>query len=438
MVSGEFTTAFSYGATTGSYNRTHYTRTIGYKQYEVSNHLGNVLVTISDKRLLYSSVGSPTEVEWYVADVQSYADYYVFGAPQTGRAGGSYRYGFNGMEQDAETKGERLSYTTEFRQYDPRVGRWLSPDPIVKPWESPYAAFANNPVLFVDPSGLTPSTGGDDPPKEEPKQQKTGFFKRLLNFLRNDKNPQTNFYTSLPDPKEFKEGSIVYIQPGGTGANGVNNTSSAAVPFVLLDGEWTSSPGGVEIIEEKKRVQPEPKSAELGKTFHIAKGYDRVREKIREYNQQLLEDLVFIDQLREEGLWDDNITWEQGRTNAINDAIGIGFATTIRVVTSTVTTSATALTKLVRPGTNALKPLGLGSTGRTVATTLQEELAMKEILANPSMGKEVIKNIGDPRWTGWSKMQYIKTLGDGTKIVIHYVGKIQNGVLQAVDDFKFK
>jgi RHS repeat-associated protein len=102
-------------------------------------------------------------VEWYKPDVQSYADYYVFGAPQTGRAGGSYRYGFNGMEQDAEMKGERLSYTTEFRSYDPRVGRWMSVDPIVKDWESGYAAFANNPVLFIDPSGLNPSTG-DDPP----------------------------------------------------------------------------------------------------------------------------------------------------------------------------------------------------------------------------------------------------------------------------------
>ncbi len=154
LTSGKFNSATP-TASTGAYNKTHYTRTIGYKQYEVSNHLGNVLVTISDKRLLYSSVGSPTEVEWYVADVQSYSDYYVFGAPQTGRAGGSYRYAFNGMESDPEIKnGEALSYTTEYRQYDPRIGRWMSKDPIVKPWESPYSSFANNPIYCVDPSGL--------------------------------------------------------------------------------------------------------------------------------------------------------------------------------------------------------------------------------------------------------------------------------------------
>lgn len=68
------------------------------------------------------------------------------------------------MEHDAEIKNDDyLSYTTEFRQYDPRVGRWMSVDPIVKDWESPFAGFANNPIFYVDPSGLDPSSGGDDP-----------------------------------------------------------------------------------------------------------------------------------------------------------------------------------------------------------------------------------------------------------------------------------
>ena len=38
----------------------------------------------------------------------------------------AYRYMFNGMEADPELKGNGNSYTTEFRQYDPRLGRWLS------------------------------------------------------------------------------------------------------------------------------------------------------------------------------------------------------------------------------------------------------------------------------------------------------------------------
>lgn len=161
MTNGMFD-APTYTGNSSAYNKTHYSRTIGYKQYEIANHLGNVLVTVSDKRLLYSATPvSAAQVDWYVADVQSYGDYYVFGAMQTGRTGGSYRYGFNGMEQDEEVKnGQYLSYTTEFRQYDPRVGRWMSVDPVVKEWESPYAGFSNNAIFYVDPVGLNSSGSG--------------------------------------------------------------------------------------------------------------------------------------------------------------------------------------------------------------------------------------------------------------------------------------
>lgn len=72
-------------------------------------------------------------------------------------SGSNYVFGFNGMESDGDLKGEKLDYTTEFRQYDPRVGRWFSPDPVVKPWESPYVGFANNPIYYSDPSGLDPA-----------------------------------------------------------------------------------------------------------------------------------------------------------------------------------------------------------------------------------------------------------------------------------------
>ena len=66
-----------------------------------------------------------------------------------------YSYGFNGMEKDDDVKGSGNSYTTEFRQYDPRVGRWLSLDPLEKkyPGISPYTAMGNNPIFFVDPNG---------------------------------------------------------------------------------------------------------------------------------------------------------------------------------------------------------------------------------------------------------------------------------------------
>ena len=56
---------------------------------------------------------------------------------------------------DNEVKGGGNSYTTEFRQLDPRLGRWLSIDPKVTsmPWQSPYCSMDNNPIWFNDQKG---------------------------------------------------------------------------------------------------------------------------------------------------------------------------------------------------------------------------------------------------------------------------------------------
>ncbi len=42
----------------------------------------------------------------------------------------------------------------ELREYDPIIGRWLSPDPAEQHW-SPYLAMGNNPVNYADPDGGT-------------------------------------------------------------------------------------------------------------------------------------------------------------------------------------------------------------------------------------------------------------------------------------------
>ncbi|RFS21160.1 hypothetical protein DVR12_17650 [Chitinophaga silvatica] len=76
---------------------------------------------------------------------------------------GSYRYGFNGKENDNEVKGEGNQVVFEARVYDPRVGRFLSCDPLGKEYafQSSYAFAANSPIKLIDALGLAP----DDPPK---------------------------------------------------------------------------------------------------------------------------------------------------------------------------------------------------------------------------------------------------------------------------------
>jgi hypothetical protein len=89
---------------------------------------------------------------------------YPGGAPMPGRSfnSNSYEYGFNGMSKVDEISGSGNHYTAEFWEYDPRTVRRWNTDPVVKEWESPYAAFRGNPIWFVDPNGDDPSTHTDE------------------------------------------------------------------------------------------------------------------------------------------------------------------------------------------------------------------------------------------------------------------------------------
>ncbi len=127
----------------------------GMKFFELSNHLGNVLVTISDKKFEIDAK-EDGNVENYKADVVGANDYYPGGMLMPGRsvaAAGGYRFGFNGKENDNEIKGLGNQIAFEARIYDPRIGRFLSVDPVIKSYESGYMAFAGNPIWFTDPDG---------------------------------------------------------------------------------------------------------------------------------------------------------------------------------------------------------------------------------------------------------------------------------------------
>jgi len=115
--------------------------TIGIKEYELSDHLGNVSLVVLDRKNCNNSVIKPV--------VKSYTDYYPFGYPISFRThSSSYRYGFNGQEGDNEIYGDKLNYAFQYRMYDARIGRFWSIDPLKSsyPWNSTYA-FAENRVI---------------------------------------------------------------------------------------------------------------------------------------------------------------------------------------------------------------------------------------------------------------------------------------------------
>jgi RHS repeat-associated protein len=126
--------------------RTGAVRELGSRQYEISNHLGNVLSVVTDHIHL-----SPDSA-W--ATVVSTTDYYAFGSSMPGRTfqGEEYRYGFQNQEEDDET--EYVNY--KYRMHNPRTGRFFAVDPLASkyPYNSPYAFSENRVFDGIELEGL--------------------------------------------------------------------------------------------------------------------------------------------------------------------------------------------------------------------------------------------------------------------------------------------
>jgi len=133
----------------------------GLKRYKPTNHLGNVLTTVSDlKQAVDASTPPDGVVDFERAVVKTQQSYYPFGMLQPGMSyaigGSKYRYGFNGQENDNEVKGTGNQQDYWMRIYDPRLGKFLSVDPLFKsyPWYTPYQYAGNRPTIVMDLDGL--------------------------------------------------------------------------------------------------------------------------------------------------------------------------------------------------------------------------------------------------------------------------------------------
>lgn len=158
-----------YDLTQISYDQSY--REVGLKFYELSNHLGNVLEVITDRKVGYDdgtydmpfgtwqSSTLDDEYDFYTADIVSYSDYYPYGMLMNGRHNSEaegYRYGFQGQEMDDEIKGEGNSVNYKYHMHDPRIGRFFAVDPLASeyPHNSPYAFSENSTIAFVELEGL--------------------------------------------------------------------------------------------------------------------------------------------------------------------------------------------------------------------------------------------------------------------------------------------
>jgi len=133
-----------------------YTHLVGDKQYQLENHLGNIISVVTDRKLPVDDGNG--QVSYYLPDVVTANDFSAFGVLLEDRKFASeiYRYGFNGQEKDDEVKGSGNSYDFNFRIYDSRLGKFLSTDPLSSnyPNQSPYHFAGNTPIQAIDLEGL--------------------------------------------------------------------------------------------------------------------------------------------------------------------------------------------------------------------------------------------------------------------------------------------
>ena len=127
-------------------------------EYNLKDHLGNT-------RIVFAAHphGQP--------ELMQQTSYYPFGMTlQQQNFGGALnppnKLLYNGKElQDDELAGLSLDwYDYGARMYDAQLGRWHVVDPMASeaPGWTPYRAFYNNPIYFIDPTGLLESTHTDE------------------------------------------------------------------------------------------------------------------------------------------------------------------------------------------------------------------------------------------------------------------------------------
>ena len=269
---------------------------LGKKQYELSNHLGNVLTVISDKKIPHSASG--VTIDGYYADLQSATDYYAFGAPLYGRNYNSpdYRYGFNGKEKDDETYGGGNEYDYGMRVYDPRLGRFLSLDPMASrfAWNSPYAFAENDVIRSIDLEGAKKLFTFINSSNEvvlthtalSPDVIKTKNFKPLSTIITSNKlqdafsaaTSSAHFKSLIKEAGLYegivvKEGTQTMTKPDGKGGASVsvqvsNSTKAMAENIGNLTWELTNAKnvkvGKFQALVDKINVNPEKSISKEG------------------------------------------------------------------------------------------------------------------------------------------------------------------------------
>ncbi|SFH37188.1 RHS repeat-associated core domain-containing protein [Pedobacter insulae] len=250
---------------------------LAQKQYELTNHLGNVLATVSDRK---TPVGSG--VDYFKADVINANYYYPFGSSLKSWQSDTtykYKYQFNRKEIDKEgLGGGGWTYDYGFRIYNAQLGKFLSVDPLCSafPWWTPYQFAGNTPIFAIDADGLEIrnayyeySNNGEKLALKNPNEQYLADRvdeaiellrkddKALYNFLnKNDVEVNAN---SLPSNTS---GNYTIHQLGNTEMKYDYVTLTAQQAYDLEHGEGAFEQLGIDDFEAVKKYIEEYKTHE--------------------------------------------------------------------------------------------------------------------------------------------------------------------------------
>ena len=173
----------------------------------------------------------------------------------------AYRFHFNGKETDNEVYGEGNVYDYGFRIYNPRLGKFLSVDPLTKNYAmlTPYQFAANTPIRAIDVDGLEAAEVGKHNPLLV-----IIVLGRNGGIARDDIENGNTQYENLPDNKKKDDGlSLLGQMP----------IDAIVITFAGSDDEQTTNDIH-ETIKNYRTTNPEGKIVLIGHSIGALNAMD--------------------------------------------------------------------------------------------------------------------------------------------------------------------
>jgi RHS repeat-associated protein len=183
-----------------------------------------------------------------------------------------YRYGFNGKEKTDEVSGNGNNYDYGYRIYNPRLGKFLSVDPLSNsyPWNSTYAFAENDVIRSIDLDGLekfivhqyynknnevtriiisrVEDLCGDEQDTDLKRGGKDATTKDVMLIHHYPTKTETTFEIALNEAQnEVADHSIVFNEKMGDGKGELKGN------FTFVGGEFSSEPFKEGVLKRSDR-----------------------------------------------------------------------------------------------------------------------------------------------------------------------------------------